>query len=416
MFRQITKCRACDYGGTTVPEGIKSADSSEALLPVLDLGIQPLANAFYKPGEDQPGYAPLKVLLCPRCKLAQLSVVVSPEVLYSQYNYITSRSATMLSHFDALWKQICERQPAPATLLEIGSNDGLFLKYAKTQGVMRVLGVDPAQNLAATTDENMGAHTLNSFWNQPTGRYVFKYHGQYDVIVARHVFCHVDDWRGFIDGLEAVSSKNTLVVIEVPYVLDMLGRGEFDTIYHEHLSYFNIGAMEWLLKDSTLKIHAVKHFPIHGGSLVVFLRHRESHVPAESMPDETITAEMWEKFNADVTFKTRKLLAIVHQAKDIGKRIACYGASAKSTVLLNACGFTRKEIDFICDNTPQKLYRLSPGTGIPITDEGALLRELPELTLLTAWNFEAEIVKKNALYIQKGGAFIVPMPEVHTTP
>jgi len=239
MYRIVSHCRACD---------------SNELIPVFDLGIQPLANDFCTAEQDRAGYAPLKVLFCPRCTLAQLSVVVRPEILYSHYSYVTSKSDTMLQHFGMLWSHILE-ECDPVSVVEIGSNDGGFLEFVKSTGVKNVFGIDPASNLCSIANEKQ----------IPCVPSVFDYNAAYhakgqvtschgaenvSVIMARHVFCHMDNWREFIQNCEILADRNTVVCIEVPYVMDTLVNSEFDQIYHEHLSFFSLTALNHLLQGS----------------------------------------------------------------------------------------------------------------------------------------------------------------------
>lgn len=411
MYKQHTVCRACRYG-MTGPGGIKSAESKESLLPVFDLGIQPLANDFCGPNEEHSGYAPLKVMFCPRCTLAQLSVVVDPEILYRHYNYVTSASDTMMSHFESLRSLFQEEIPA-VTLLEIGSNDGRMLQFFKSCG-MRICGIDPAENLAELAN-SVGARTVCGSFDEDSARKARAYYGQFDIVIARHVFCHVNDWRKFIRNLEIVTHKESLVFIEVPYCVDMLQRGEFDTIYHEHTSYMTVRAMGALLKDSQFQIYKIVRFPIHGGAIMLVLSPKESQrTPADTVREfidsEQITTETWSGFCTKAYHAIDALKMFVEHNVLEKKKVVGFGASAKSTVFVNACRFTKKELRFITDSTAQKQWKLSPGTDIPIVDEGAILRELPDYAVCFAWNFREEILSKNSLARSKGVKFVFPIP------
>ncbi len=767
MYHLRTHCRACGLGKPGV-HGIKSAPADK-LIEVLDLGIQPLANDFCREGESRAGYAPLKVLFCPRCSLAQLSVVVRPEVLYAHYAYVTSKSAMMRRHFDALWAAIQEERQ-PKSVLEIGSNDGDFLDYARTHGAEKVLGVDPAMNLAKAA-EARGIPTIPLQFNPETAGTVLGLLGTFDAIVARHVFCHVDNWLGFIRACETVSDDNTLLVIEAPYAGDTLKNCEFDqclppgqtivtesgfkeiqdvaiggkvlthtghfkkvvnvfarpysgdvieiraygqncpllvtpehpvyvlrngkpgfiaaenlkrgdrlikpvvaetvppgasltvkhrmgrsntptitefeinenlcrimgfylaegyyyeckagaaqvefafgksesekqlahecaksisdlgatskvretkygwhvyayghiarllhreigtgaakksvtswmfkecernireivwayirgdgyvyrngnywrastvssdlaqgiallanklgfpasinygkplgmrrihknlqwsiltkppidilirlkqtkkikvscgrthqfgllkqitrrpyngpvhnieveddssyvtvqgavhNCYHEHLSFLTYRAMDALLARTQFQIVSVLHFDIHGGTSALFLRKRGCDFPNQRVVREFIEAENlglpeWQAFAGKAKHQINDLRSRILEEVGYGNRVAGLGASAKSTVWINACGFSRKEIAFIADNTPGKQLTVSPGTDIPIVDEGAILRELPDYVVLWAWNYRAEVLEKFARARELGVRFIIPVPTI----
>jgi len=385
------------------------------LIPVFDLGLQPLANDFCAEEEERAGFAPLKVLLCPNCHLAQLSVTVDPTILYRRYLYVTSTSKTMLDHFQYLWELLPINEPVPR-VLEIGSNDGLFLEFIKHQGC-EVVGVDPSLNLSKISGER-GVCTYNGFWNQafaeanPGIR-----HFEPDFIFARHVFCHVDDWRDFIAGIELVSTVETLTCIEVPYVGDLLEKGEFDTIYHEHTSYLSVKSIAKLLEGTKLRLHRIEKLAIHGGALLVMIRHKDSKdAPHKSVSEyfrnENVGLEAWRDFAVRCQGKIEALRSVVRKAKSEGKRVVGYGASAKSTVWLNACGFTRKEIDYITDNTMGKLYKLSPGNDIPIVNSDNLHYDQPDFAIMFCWNFAEEVIAKEKIFLEKGGKWVIPHPNI----
>lgn len=406
MYTHRTYCRACGYAKPG-PQGIKAAPGDK-LIEVFDLGTQPLANDFRKADEEHAGYAPLKVLFCPRCSLGQLSVVVKPDILYHNYSYVTSPSAMMQDHLGRLINDI-GHETQGKMVLEIGSNDGRLLAMMQGSG-FSVLGVDPAENLAEFARSN-GVPTKTGFFGETLARTL----PASDIIIARHVFCHVDDWKDFVRGLEAVSHAETLVCLEMPYVGDTLKNVEFDTIYHEHLSYASIRAIRSLLEGSSLHLHRIIRYPVHGGAILVMLRHNDSE--AQPCADtfinhENITEADWKTFAGEARNQIDRLSNTVRSLTSQGKRVAGLGASAKSTVWISACGFTRKDIAFIADNTLQKQWTFSPGTDIPIVDEGAIWRELPDYVVMWCWNYRAEVLRKFGPQRAQGVKFIVPVPHV----
>lgn len=396
MLKLLHQCRAC---------------GNDKLTKVFSLGVQPLANSFRSKDEEQSGYAPLEVLFCERCTLSQLSVVVRSDILYSHYPYITSTSETMKKHFASLWNEIAKECVAES-VVEIGSNNGDFLAFCKKHGAERVCGIDPAANLSADCAVR-GIRTIIGCFDVESAKMAACEVPSPIVIVARHVFAHIDDWQGFMRSIDVLAKKDTLIVIECPYVLDMLEGAEFDTIYHEHLSYVSVKAVVELLSHSCFHLHKVQKFAIHGGAIVMMIRRDDSHVSPdgsveEFLSQECITQESWSAFSKAAWTRVMELQRRVENMKSEGRRVVGYGASAKSTVWISACGFTRKEISFIVDNTPHKQGKCSPGTEIPIVPESELTNAKADVAILFSWNYSAEIEAKNAEWVKGGGRFINP--------
>lgn len=414
MYKIHERCRACGWGPIESPGGTKVGDNGERLIKVFDLHLQPLANDFKQAGDEREGHAPLEVLCCPRCLLAQLSVSVRPDLLYGNYCYITSRSETMLRHFDSILGDMIAQGPVKS-ILEIGSNDGYFLNWAFKHGVDKILGIEPAKNLAAIADEMNSVPTVCLPFSANTP---IPWSFAPDVILARHVFCHISNWQGFVKGLERLSGPETLICIEVPSLVDLLHGVEFDTIYHEHLSYFTLKSMFHLLKDSQLHVHSIKKYPVHGGAVMVMLRHNQSPHPGDESvvqwlaeEEKRITFDAWTEFNVQAQNRITQLTEHVLELRRSGKRVCGHGASAKSTVWLNACGLRRKDIDFVMDDTPQKLWSTVPGTDIPVLPEHNNFAQLIDYTVLFAWNYAKEIIEREQTYLKDGGTYLVPVPE-----
>lgn len=414
MYTPHTFCRACGYAKPTGPGGIKAESSNDRLVPVFSLGAQPLANDFKTATEVHNGLAPLEVLFCPKCSLAQLSVVVDPVLLYQNYAYITSGSQMMQQHFERMWHGLCiDAGHDLKTAIEIGSNDGKLLKFLGDRGVNAV-GIDPAQNLAKIAND-AGLKTVAGFLSADTVAEALKLAGGIpDCILARHVFCHIDDWKTTIQLIESMCGPQTLVAIEVPNIEDLLNAGQFDTIYHEHLSFMSVPAMEWLLEGTGLFLEKVHHFTLHGGSIVMVLRPGRRVVLDYERPQNSQAD--WKRFSEKARHSISQMQETVKVFRSLGKRVVGFGASAKSTVWMNACHFTRNDIDYITDNTPFKQGKLSPGTDIPIVDEGALLRDLPDYAVMHCWNFKTEVLETQKEYLKAGGHFIVPIPRIEIVP
>lgn len=412
MYRALIRCRACGYGPPIVADGIKVEKSSLRLKTVFDLGIQPLANDFTKEGGEHAGFAPLKVQLCPQCSLAQLSVVVRPDLLYHHYRYVTSQSETMKAHFETI-RRLIETETSGRRLLEIGSNDGFLLQWFGERGY-QVFGVDPAENLCKKAKE-AGLNVRAAFWDRRIAEELKPKLPQ--VILARHVFCHIDDWREFVLALDMVCGRDTIICIEVPYVGDLLRKGEFDTVYHEHTSYLSIKALAALLKDTNLAIHRVEPLEIHGGALFIMLRRKDTDryphkTASQFLNREECGEEAWREFDIRAHGKIGALQSFVNCARTNGKRVVGYGASAKSTVWVNACQFDRRHLDYITDTTAEKLYTFSPGTDIPIVHVSTFATDQPDYAICFAWNFFEEIRAKEKLFAKGGGKWIIPHPEI----
>ena len=387
MYKLHTTCRAC--GSTNLEQ-------------VADFGIVPLANDFKKLHEEREGFAPLSVLLCERCSLAQLSVVVKPEVLYSNYSYVSSTSKTMLDHMRLLIHDIKQRCHA-GTMVEIGSNTGVLLSVAKDLGFERIHGIDPAANLAALANENGIPTTVGVFNRQSALECDVR---GADVVVARHVFAHVNDWEGFINTLDIISNDKTLVVIEVPYVGDMLDGDEWDSVYHEHLSFVNIKSINALLAKTKWMLQDAKRYSIHGGSIALFLRRRDG-VFASVMDDEFSASDF---ISSARRWKAKSALLMSELIRGPRKMIFGYGAPAKATLWINYLELNSSQISFVHDETPQKQGRFMPGTDIPVIDGRYRMKDF-DTGIVFAWNFADEILAKEKWFTDKGGKFIVP---IHT--
>ncbi|HVU26909.1 MAG TPA: class I SAM-dependent methyltransferase [Verrucomicrobiae bacterium] len=407
MIQERTRCRTC---------------GSKNLKLILDLGRTALANDFLKL-EDVAGYhisLPLRAVLCPDCSLVQLADTVDPKILYSHYAYVTSTSKTMDTHLNKMMTHLLAtaRLGAGSKVLEIASNTGVFLKKFKEQGC-EVLGIEPAVNIADVAIAT-AIPTRKEFFNAVTAKKLRAEWGAADLILGRHVFAHIDDLHNLVAGLEAISHQDTLIAFEVPYLVDFFENTEYDTIYHEHLSYISVASLEALVKDSPFMLSRVDHYSIHGGSILFHLRHRSSKAKPHASVAQVLEKEKhlrlaepatWENFARRVNHIRAELPALLRRLKTQGKRIIGYGASAKGNTLLNTCGITTKELDYIIDNTPFKQNKVAPGSWIPVRPPEKLLAEQPDYALLLAWNFAAEIIGRETEFQKRGGQFIIPIPE-----
>jgi hypothetical protein len=399
---------------------------SQRLEPILDLGRTALANDFITSEEVKSyrTFLPLRLRLCLDCSLAQLADVVDPGVLYSRYAYVTSTSRTMDAHLTRQAGHVAEAAGGkPRKVLEIASNTGVYLEKFKALGC-EVLGVEPARNIAELA-EAAGIPTWTDFFGARSARQIRERWGQPDVILGRHVFAHIDDLRDLMEGLETLAHERTLIGFEVPYLVDMLQQTEFDTIYHEHLSYVPLRAVEALLRGTPFALERVEHYPIHGGSILFQFRRRQAAIAAHPSVAAVLSREAelrlaepatWKGFVERVSRIRQDLPKLVADLKAKGKRVIGYGASAKGNTLLNTSGLGARDLDYIIDNTPFKQGKVAPGSWIPVRPPEALLADQPDYALLLAWNFAPEIISREQEYQKRGGRFIVPIPEPRIVP
>lgn len=400
-------CRSCGAGGLNL---------------LLDLGIQPLANNLLLPenlGGDEPRF-PLRVMLCPECRLMQISDLVPPVELFGEYLYFSSFSDTMLRHAREAVEDYVPKfgLGADSLAVEIASNDGYLLQNFVERGIP-CLGIEPAQNIAEVSREK-GIETVAEFFGSELALRLVDEGRQADLILGNNVFAHVPSINDFVSGLKTLLKPGGRIVLEFPYAVDFLQSSEFDTVYHEHVFYFALQPLRPLFERHGLDLFHAERLSIHGGSLRLFACHRgEYEISAEIQAMSAEEVEwgiegdaVYEEFSRSAKGIREDLLKLIGELKAEGKTIAAYGASAKGSTLLNFCGIGCEELDFIADRSSAKQGRLSPGAHIPIVGSDELAARQPDYTLLLTWNFAEEILKQQQAYRDAGGKFIVPIPEV----
>ena len=403
----ITGCRSCGQG---------------ALDPVLDLGSTPLANRLLKREEltvDEPRF-PLVLVFCPRCSLVQITETVAPEVLFREYLYFSSFSTDLLEHSRRHVEALTARRKlnARSLVVEVASNDGYLLQYFVAAGIP-VLGIEPARNVARVANER-GVRTVPEFFGLDCARRLRSDGHRADVLLGNNVLAHVADLNGFVAGAAHLLADDGIVELEFPYVGELVDNVEFDTIYHEHLCYFSAHAIEHLFQRHGLQLTDVERLPIHGGSLRVTGaraidaagRRRVEALLDEEKRRGVDRHSFYAGLSARVDGLRTDLRRLLEGKKSEGKRIVAYGASAKGSTLLNCFGIDGRLIDYVVDRSTAKQGLFTPGTHLPIFSPARLVEERPDYALLLTWNFAAEILQQQAEYRQKGGRFIVPVPEV----
>ncbi len=393
---------------------------SQNLQPIFSLGKTPLANRLLKKeqlGEIEPFY-PLDLVFCEDCSLVQITETVPPEVLFSDYVYFSSNSDTMIQSARDLAYHLGKNLGEHSLVLEIASNDGYLLQHYKEQGIS-VLGIDPAQNIAKVANER-GIPTLAEFFSSKLADQLRTEGKQADIIHANNVLAHVPDLNGVVKGIATLLKPKGCAVIEVPYVGDLVETCAFDTIYHEHLCYFSLTALDALFARHNLLITDVERLSIHGGSLRLFINHAAFATRSNSIR-ELLDKEKREgldklpyysTFGSKVQDLKQRLLKLLKEVRQSGKKVAAYGASAKGTTLLTFFGIGKDYLDFVVDRSSVKQGLFTPGTHLPIYSPQALIEENPDYVLLLTWNFAEEIMKQQEAYRNQGGRFIIPIPEL----
>lgn len=403
VHRVRTACRAC---------------GEPTLHRFLSLGKQPLANAFLRSASDAEGEPrfPLDLYFCTTCTLVQLADVIDPEVLFGEYIYVTGTSTTIAAHNVRYAAAVRDALALGADdlVVEVASNDGSLLACFQQLGV-RVLGVEPARNIAALATAR-GIPTENRFFGHEAGEALRASHGAARVVIGNNVLAHVDDTLGFLRGCAALVDDGGWIVVEVPYAREMLLGTEYDTIYHEHLCYFSVTALARCGAEAGLGIARVDEVPVHGGSIRVwFAKGRpDAEQPRRLMADErengVASRQAWDAFAARTMANRQELRLMLEQLHGRGKTIAGYGAPAKGNTLLNYCGIDTTLLPFTVDRNPLKVGTLTPGMHIPVRGTEALVERPPDYVLILAWNFADEIVEQQRAYRDNGGRFIVPIP------
>lgn len=390
----------------------------------VDLGMSALCESFLSAeqlNEMEPFY-PLHVYVCGKCFLVQLQEYVTPEHIFSDYAYFSSYSDSWLAHAKRYTDQMVERFGinGKSLVVELASNDGYLLQYFVEKKIP-VLGIEPAANVAAVATQK-SVRTLVKFFGRETARELVTSGMQADLLLGNNVLAQVPDLNDFVAGMKLLLKPQGILTMEFPHLQRLMEENQFDTIYHEHFSYFSFLTAEKIFAAHGLTLFDVEEIPTHGGSLRIYGRHAEDVSKPVSAGVTELRAreesagyrrmETYSHFSEQVKETKRKLLEFLIQAKARGKKIAGYGAPGKGNTLLNYCAIRTDFLDYTVDRNPYKHGKFLPGTHIPIYPPEHIRETRPDFLLILPWNLKDEIIKQNAFIREWGGKFVVPIPEV----
>ena len=388
----------------------------------LDLDFSALSDNFLtiEQLEESETFFPLKVFVCLDCGLCQLGYVVPPELMFNKdYPYDSSTTKTGRDHFTKMGIDICDQfnLKQNSLVIDIGSNAGVLLDAFKSKG-MRVLGIEPSSKLANLAIKN-GIDSIIEFFSNKLVNKILEKYGKVSVITATNVFAHIDDLDDFMKSADSLLREDGIIVIEAPYLLHLIENLEYDTIYHEHLSYLSVKPMVNFCKRFGFEIFDIKEQTIHGGTLRYFISRKNqqnisknvySYLELEEKKD-LYSIQKLENF-ANLVQKHRKtLMELLNNIKKEGKTIVGISAPAKGNTLLNYCKIDSKTLEYITERNPIKIGKFTPGMHIPVFSDEKLLEDQPDYALILAWNFADEIIQNNLEYKTKGGKFIIPIPK-----
>lgn len=402
---KFMKCRSCEA----------------KIEPFFSLGAMPLVNSFLKKEEipSEKKYD-LTVCFCPNCFLVQLQTVVSPDELFSHYLYFSSVSRSIVEHSQKTAEHLARRLhlTKESLVLEVGSNDGVLLRCFKEQGI-QILGVDPARNIAEQANQE-GIRTIPAFFNLALASELAEKKGvQADLIYGANVFAHVPEIVDFLNGVKTVLSPRGSAVFEFPYLAGLM-EGKFDTIYHEHVFYYSVLALENVCRRTGLALYDIEMLPTQGGSLRVFLSHAGAFPIHELVHERAAkerangyeTIETYQQVSARAEATKEKLLALLNDAKRAGKTVAGYSAPAKGNILLNYFGISNEQLSFIVDKAPAKQGLYTPGTHMLVEHPDVITGRMPDYLLVLCWNIADEVIADMHTFQKGGGKFIIPIPDI----
>lgn len=387
----------------------------------LDLGWVPLAGDYLKKIDiGKELYYPLRIYYCQNCFLVQLSDIISPDILFKDYRYLSSIGLS--SHFKNYAEEMMNRfLTRKSFAVEIGSNDGVLLVPLKEYRV-RVLGIDPAENVAWVA-QRRGIETIADYFTEKNAIQIVKKHGQADAVFANNVLAHIDNMHDVAKGIKRLLKPGGVFVFEVHYLVNLIEKLQYDFFYPgEHLSYYSLLSLIPFWKSYGLEIFDVKRIPIHSGSIRVYMYKKGKSKRVETEGVSRLVAqekklhfdhiEPFSAFADKVFIHKENLYNYLMKLYKKGKKLVGYGAAGRGNTLLNVCGISKKILSYIVDESPERYGRFTPGTHIPIVRPDVFRKDNPDYALLLAWSYKDTIFKKEKEFLKRGGEFIVPLPNI----
>ena len=401
------KCRICSKSAT----------------PVISFGSMPIANGFLEINQfDQEYFFELATTFCPSCKMFQLKEQPNPQMMFHEnYAFFSSTSKKMAEHFEKLANSyIADFIPdlKNAFVIELGSNDGIMLRHFAKAGIKH-LGVEPSENVAEVARKN-GVNTITQFFGEDTAKTVLSTYGKADIISAANVMCHIPNLHSVAQGVSLLLKDMGILVFEDPYLGDMIQKTSFDQIYDEHVYIFSVQSVRNVFKQYDLEVFHVEPQITHGGSMRYYLCRKGAHSVRESVQKQLEfekflgleKTQTYQQFAQNCEKSKKEFVTLLQKLKAEGKRVVGYAATSKSTTILNYCGIGSNLIEYICDTTPLKQGKYSPGTHIAVKSHDEFKKNLPDFAILFAWNHASEIFEKENEFIENGGQWVVFVPGV----
>lgn len=402
---------------------------SVKLAEVIDFGKVAIAGAFIqkKDFSKEEKYQ-LTIVFCKDCFVVQVRDHVDPKVLFKHDFYFSSAIKTLSDHFAEYASEVTARflsNPKKSVVVEFGSNDGVLLKPFADQGVKTVIGVDPATNIVQSIDDDR-LTLVNDFFNVPVAQKIVEKYGKADLVCANNVYAHISDINGVTEAINTVMKDDGVFIFEVHYLGKIIQDMQYDMMYHEHIYYYSLIALQNHLARHDMVIFDIKPVPIHGGSIRYYAakkgsRHAQNISPrVEALRAQELklgydTPVMYAQFASRVAEKKKKLMTLLNALKKKGRRVVGYGASGRANTIIQYCGITDKHLDYMIDDAPAKQGMYTPGSHLLIQSSAALKEKKPEYILLFAWTFYNEIASKLGEFFDRGGRMIVPLPDVRIT-